>query len=83
MINHVVTDILRIHALYSREFFLNTSVFYHPGQEKCLADNASRLFYLSDTDFLAHISAVHPQSHGLWQISITPSELLSCMISTL
>ena len=64
MINPVVADLLRIHALHSRKFFLNPSVFYHPGQENCMADDASCLFYVSDTDFLTHMSVVHPQSHG-------------------
>ena len=83
MINPVVADLLRLRALHSRKFFLNPSVFYHPGQENCMADDASRLSYLSDTDFLKHMSVVHPQLHGSWQISLSPRELLSCVISTL
>ena len=83
MINPVVADLLRIHAFHSRNFLLNPSVFYYPGQENCVADDASRLFYLSDTKFITHMSVIHPQSHGLWQISLPPPELLSCMISTL
>ena len=83
MINLVVLDLLRIRALHSRKFFLNPSVFYHPGQENCMANDASRLSYLSDTGFLTHMSVVHPQLHGLWQISLPPRELLSCVISTL
>ena len=83
MTNPVVADLLRISTLHSRKFFLNPSVFYHPGQENCMANDASRLFYLSDTDFITHMSVVHPQSHGSWQISLPPRELLSCVISTL
>ena len=66
MINPVVADLLRTHVLHSRKFFLIPSVFYHPGQENCMVEDASRLFYLSDTDFLTHMSVVHPQSHGSW-----------------
>ena len=33
MINSVVADLLRIHALHSRKFFLNPSVFYHSPQK--------------------------------------------------
>ena len=77
MINPVVADLLRICALHSKKFFLNPYVLYHPIQENCIADDASRLFYLSDTDFLTHRSAVHPQSHGTWQISLPLPELLS------
>ena len=83
MINPVVADLLRIPALYSRNFFLNPSVFYHPVQEKCMVDDASRLFSLSDTKFLTYMSVVHPQLHGSWKISLPLPELLSCVISTL
>ena len=83
MINPAVADLLRIRALHSREFFFNPSVFYYPGQENCMADDASRLFSLSDIEFLTHVSVIHPQSHGLWQISLPPPELLTCVISTL
>ena len=41
MINPVVADLLCIQALHSKKFFLNPSVFYHPGQENCMADDAS------------------------------------------
>ena len=40
-INPVVADLLRICVLHSRQFFLNPSVFYHPGQENCMANDAS------------------------------------------
>ena len=40
MINPVVTDLLRIHAIHSRKFFQNPSVFQHSGQENCMADDA-------------------------------------------
>ena len=83
MINLVVADLLCIRALHSRNFFLNPSVFYHPGKENCMADDASSLFYLSDTVFFTHKSIIHPQPYGSWQISLLPPELLSCMISML
>ena len=51
MINPVVADLLRICTLHYRQFFLNPSFFYHLGQEYCMADDASRLFYLSATNF--------------------------------
>ena len=64
IINPVVADLLRIRALHSINFFPTPSVFDHPGQENCIADDASRLFYLSDTQFLTHMSVLHPQSYG-------------------
>ena len=83
MINPVVTEILRISALHLRKFFINPSVFYHPGIKNIMADNASCLFEISDTSPLSHISATYPQLKSLWQISLPPPDLLSCMISTL
>ena len=83
MINLVVAYLLLIHVLHSIKFFLNHSVFYHLGQENCMADDASSLFYLSDTKFLTHVSVVYPQSHGSWKISPLLLELISCLISTL
>ena len=55
-INPVVADLLHIRTLHSHQFFLNPSVFYHPGMENCMADDASCLFDFSDTPFLAHVS---------------------------
>ena len=82
-INPVVADLLRLRTLHSRQFFINTSVFYHPGIDNCMADDASRLFELSDTSLLAHMSSVYPQSQSLWTISLPPPDLISCVISTL
>ena len=48
-----------------------------------MADDALRLFNLSDTSFITHVSVTYPQLHGWWQISPPPPELLSCVISTL
>ena len=45
MINQVDADLLHICALRFREFFLHLSVCYLPGQENCMVDDASRLFY--------------------------------------
>ena len=83
MINPVVAELLRICTLHSRKFFLNPPVFYQPVQKNCIADDASRLFYLSDTKFLTHIYVVHPQLHSSWQISFQLPELFFCMITTL
>ena len=47
-INLVVADLRRIRTLHPRKCFLNLSVFNHPGQEICMADDASRLLHFSD-----------------------------------
>ena len=70
MINPAVVDLLRICTLHFRKFLLNPSVFCHPGQENCMADDASCLIYLSNTEFLTHVSAVDPQSQISLQISL-------------
>ena len=57
-INLVVADLLCLRALHSRQFFLYPSVFYHPGIENCMADDASHLFEISDTSLLVHMSSV-------------------------
>ena len=67
-INPVVADLLRIYDLHYIHFFLNPSALYHPGQDNCMTDNASCLFDLPDTSFLAHISSAYPQLLSLWQI---------------
>ena len=82
-INPVVADLLRLRALHSRQFFINPSVFYHPGIENRMADDASCLFELSDTSLLAHMSSAYPQYQSSWMISLPPPDLLSCVISTL
>ena len=48
-----------------------------------MADDASCLFELFDTSLLAHMSAAYPHSQSLWQLFHLPSDLLSCVISTL
>ena len=83
MINPVVADLLRICELHSRQYFINSSVFNHPGIENLMADDASCLFDIYDTSLLAHMSAAYHQPHSLWKISLPPPYLLSCVISTL
>ena len=82
-INLVVTDLLCLRALHSRQLFINPSVLYHPGIENRMADNASCMFELSDTPHLAHMSSAYPQHRSSWMISLPPPDLLSCVISTL
>ena len=60
VINQVIADLLCICALHSRKIVLDPTIFYHPGQENCMADDASLLFYLSDTAFLTHMYVVYP-----------------------
>ena len=68
-INPVVADLLCLHALHSRQFFINPFVFYHAGIDNCMADDASRMFELSETSLLANMYSVYPQSQSSWMIS--------------
>ena len=63
-ISPVVADLLLIRARHSR--LKKTSVFYHLGQENRTADDASCLFEISDTLFLAHMSATYLQPQIYW-----------------
>ena len=54
-INLVVADLLHISALHYHPFFLNSFVLYHLGQDSFMAYDASRLFDLPDTSFLAQL----------------------------
>ena len=59
-ITTLVADFLCLRALHLRQFFINPSVFNHPGIDNCMTDDASRLFELSDTSLLDHMSSVYP-----------------------
>ena len=63
-IQPVVAESIRIRVLHSRQFELNPSIFYHPGQEFFMADDTSCLFYISDTSPLVYISAAYPQLYS-------------------
>ena len=82
-INPVVADLIRLHTLHLRQFFINRSVIYHPEIKNTMADYASRMFEFSDTSFLVHMTYIYPQSQRLQNISLPPPDLLACVISTL
>ena len=48
-----------------------------------MADDASCLFYLADTPFLACMAVTYLQPHISWQICPLTPQLLLCVISTL
>ena len=59
--------ILRLQALHQRHHrYLNQSD-YIPGPANAMADDASRLWHLSDTAFLAHFNSTYPQNKP-WQL---------------
>ena len=82
-ISPVVTDLLRICALHSRQFFINSSISNHSGIGNRMAVDTSHLFDLYDIYLLTHMSAAYPQLHSLWKITLPLLGLLSCVIYTL
>ena len=83
MINPVVSDLLRICTLHSIKFFLNPSVFTIQAKKTAWPTMLHIYFIYPTPNFLTHMYVFHPQLHGSWQISLSPLELLSCVISTL
>jgi hypothetical protein len=55
---------------------------YIPGGSNPMADDASRLFHFSDTEFLAYFNSTYPQDNGFRLVTPTPS-LVSAMTSAL
>ena len=82
MINPVVVDLLRIRTLHLRQFFINP-FFSSPGHQNYMADDASRLFDISDISLLVHMSATYLRPQISWQISLPLSYLISCVISAM
>ena len=76
-VNPVVADLLRIRMLHSRQFYLNHSIFYHPGQENCITYDTSHIFHLYDTSLRVHVSTTYPQPHSPWKISLPMLDLIS------
>ena len=46
-----------------------------------MPDDALRLLYLTDTIFLAQMSAKYPQPHTPWQLFLPLMQLHSCVVS--
>ena len=59
--------LLRLQALHQRHHrYLNQSD-YIPGPANAMADDASRLWHLTDTAFLAHLNLTYPQTKS-WKL---------------
>ena len=54
--------LLRIHALLQRHCRYRTTIDYVPGPANAMADDASRLWHLSDNALLAHFDSTFPQA---------------------
>ena len=74
--------LLRLHGIHQRIHRYISRHDYMPGPSNPMADDASRLFHLSDTDFLAYFNSKYPQKQPYKLVTI-PLQVLSCVISAL
>ena len=63
-VNPVVADLLRLRSLVNRQFNITPSVFYHPGPQNTMADDASRKFHLVTEIFLSFFSTTYSPQHS-------------------
>jgi hypothetical protein len=74
--------LLRVQALHQRYHRYFSSIFYLPGVINKMADDASRLFHLSDEQLLTHFNAAYPQICS-WRLVHPTNEMLSSVTSAL
>jgi hypothetical protein len=74
--------ILRQQSMHQRHHRYVSLKDYVPGPLNSLADDASRLAYLDDQQFLTYFNATYPQPSP-WHLCHLPSEMISCGISAL
>jgi hypothetical protein len=74
--------LLRLFGIHQRLHRYVPRHDYIPGLSNPMADDASRLFHLSDADFLKHFAAHHPQTPFYKHVTPTP-QLVSAAILAL
>jgi hypothetical protein len=74
--------LLRLNALHQRGFRYRATIDYLPGPLNVMADDASRLWHLTDDALLAHFNLLYPQTVP-WTLSHPRPEMLSALISAL
>ena len=84
-INPVVANLLRIRSIVNSNSSITPVVFYHPGHLNTMADDASRLFQLTNQSFLSFFSRKYNpmQSPSSWTTCLPPKEVTSSVISAL
>ena len=73
-------NLLRAMALHQRHHRYVPRHDYISGECNVMADDASRLHHLSNTDFLAHFNRHYPQSKS-WRLWHPPSEIVTMALS--
>ena len=74
--------LLRLSALHQRQHRYVARHHYIPGPVNAMADDASRLWHLSDDALLTHFNLTYPQSAS-WTMLPLPTELNSLLIGAL
>lgn len=74
--------LLRLSSLHQRHFRYLATYDHISGLANKMADDASRLWHLSDAAFLAHFEQQYPQTRT-WRLCPPRSEMLSSVISAL
>ena len=74
--------LLRLQALHQRHHRYLNQPDYIPGPVNAMADDASRLWHLSDTAFLQHLNSHYPQNKP-WQICTLRPEMHSALTMAL
>ena len=84
-INPVVANLLRIRSIANSNSSISPAVFYHPGHLNTMADDASRLFQLTNPSFLSFFSRKYnpEQSPSSWTTCLPPNDVTSSVISAL
>jgi hypothetical protein len=65
--NNPSAYLLRLLALHRRHYRYTSLIAHVPGRHNSIADDCSRLWHLSDNEFLAHLSLAYPQEKS-WQL---------------
>jgi hypothetical protein len=74
--------LLRLSALHQRCHQYKPTHQYLPGRRNCMADDASRLNKLSDSQFLTYFNINYPQNQS-WQLCHLRNEMSSALTSAL
>jgi hypothetical protein len=80
--NSSAAYLLRLLALHQRHHRYLTEVSHIPGVMNSMADDASRLWHLSDSAFLSYFNATYPQPQS-WTLCPLRSRMSSAVISAL
>jgi hypothetical protein len=74
--------LLRLSSLHQRHFRYLVDFHYISGPANAMADDASRLWHLSDDAFLAYFQATYPQQQP-WRLCHLRPAMISALISAL